>query len=517
MKPIIKYIRQVRVAGMLTVLAMSTISQMAIAQNPYGHKDSTVKSRNVFGTDDRKSAVNYTYKDYTNATAVAVEKSSFVGNYLTGKSLGDKLLSQYKRKGAEYVSSEIRFQDEPAFGFCSGFLIAPDILVTAGHCIDYDDYYSMEWIFDFTNDIEYKPGDKIYIPPSKRYNVKKILTRRLTYSDRRDYAVLQLDRPVDRKPFTFRTGETPTKGSKVTLLGAPSGIPLKVVEDAKITSNNSFQAYFRTNLDAFGGNSGGPVFSSTGLIEGILVRGPTKGYYVDESCKCLKTSTYTESYADFIQGVEVQKINDIPWNVLSEALYSNINYAIERKDEDELDRWVDYSWIYKEPTIADKKPLEIVALESGNMKIFKKVMESGGDMNAADGDGKTLMNHIIRKRNDEALKYLIREGYDVNQKDEREETPLFWAINTYNIEQMKALIDYGASVDLKNTWGSTPIHEVAVYGSVDMAKLLVENGANLLAKDADGCLPKQRARKSKNRSVKKYLKQETKKQKKAGK
>jgi len=515
MKRLNKYIPNIRLAGLLMVLLMTNISQIAIAQNPYGHKDSTVKSRNVFGTDDRKSAVNYTYKDYTNATAVAVEKSSFVGNYLTGRSLGDKLLSQYRSKGAEYVSSEIRFQDEPAFGFCSGFLIAPDILVTAGHCIDYDDYHTMEWIFDFTNDIDYTPGDKIYVPPSKRYNVKKILTRRLTNSDKRDYAVLQLDRPVDRKPFTFRTGETPTRGSKVTLLGAPSGIPLKVVEDAEITNNNQFQSYFRTNLDAFGGNSGGPVFSSTGLIEGILVRGPTKGYYVDESCKCLKTSTYSEAYADYIQGVEVQKINDMPWNVLSEALYSNINYAIEKNNSDELERWVDYSWIFKEPTIADKKPLEIVALESGNMKIFRTVMESGGDMNAADGDGKTVMNHVIRGRNNDALKYLIREGYDVNQKDAKDETPLFWAISSYNIEQMQALINYGAHVDLKNSWGSTPIHEVAAYGSIEMARLLVENGANLLAQDSDGLLPFKRARKSNNKSVKKYLKKETRKQKKA--
>jgi len=499
------------------LLALCILSiQSVYAQNPYAHKnDSSEKSRNVFGTDDRKPAVGYTYRDYTNATAVAVSKSDFVGNYLTGKSLGDKLLSQYKSRGAQFVSSEIKFRNEPAFGFCSGFLIAPDILVTAGHCIDYDDYHKMEWIFDFTNDIKYKPGDRIYIPRSKRYTVKKIITRRLTSSDKRDYAVVQLDRPVDRKPFTFRTGNTISSGSKVTLLGAPSGIPLKIVENANVLSSNTNRSYFKTNLDAFGGNSGGPVFSSTGLIEGILVRGPTKGYFVDESCKCLKTSSYSEFYADYIQGVEVQKINDMPWEVLTQSLYSNIQYAIQKKNGTELKRWLVYNWIFEEPTIKEEIPIEILAMRSNDMKIFKQVMDAGGRMDAVDRNKKSLIQLAIQDNNSEAVKYLVREGYDLNKKDDKDETAVFWAIDSYKPGILELLVEYGASVNIKNSSGSTPIHEVAKSGSITMAEILVKNGADLLAENANGWNAKKIAKKSKMKSVKKYLKKEMKRQKKS--
>jgi len=482
----------------------------SFAQSPFDHKDSTIKSRNVFGADDRKAALGYSYRDYTNATAVAVEKSQFQGNYLTGPSLGQHLLDAYKKRGAQYVSSDVRFKDEPAFGFCSGFLIAPDILVTAGHCINYDDYHKMEWIFDFTNDISYKPGDKIYIPSSKRYTVKRIITRRLTNADKRDYAVIQLDRPVDRKPFRYRTGNAPAKGDKMTLLGAPSGIPLKIVENAEVISNTSWKPYFVTNLDAFGGNSGGPVYNQNGFIEGILVRGPTKGFYVDDACKCLKTSTYSEAYASIFQGVEVQKITDIPWNILTEALYSNLKYAILKKDEKELKRWTTYSWVFNEPTLSEFTPLPIVAAELGNIDALKTMIDAGASLNAKDKSGKTVMHYAINSKEDDLLKYLLREGFDINEKDEKDETPVFWAINSYNPSKLETILLFGGKADVKNRYGDTPLHRAVEKNSFTMVEGLLKNGADLFAENGNGYTACKLAKKLKYKSLKKYLKKEEK-------
>lgn len=43
-----------------------------------------------------------------------------------------------------------RFSSQPSAVICSGFLVAPDLLVTAGHCIEtQDDCNKMSWVFDY--------------------------------------------------------------------------------------------------------------------------------------------------------------------------------------------------------------------------------------------------------------------------------------------------------------------------------------------------------------------------------
>lgn len=497
---------------LLSFILLFVLSTGVDAQNPFGHKDTTKNTgRNVYGADDRKAATGWSYKDYTRATAVAVFKNQFQGNYLTGKSLGQNLLDLYPK--ASYVSSSVRFKDEPAFGFCSGFLIAPDILVTAGHCLDFNNYTKVEWVFDYTNDIQYKPGDRIYIPSKNRYKVKKILTRRLTNSDGRDYLVLQLDRKVtDREPFRYRTGSSVEKDDKVTLLGAPSGIPLKIVQNAKVTKTYSFQPYFSTNLDAFGGNSGGPVYNSGGFIEGILVRGPTKGYYVDQSCQCLKTSSYSESSATY-RGVEVMRITDIPWDLLSSGIYSNIEYALETNNSSRLKKWIAYSWIFEEKTLADKEPLILLAAKAGNMNAVRSMVDAGASIYSKDKSGKTMMNYAMESSGSELLNFLLREGYDLSTKDGNGYSPVFLAIRANKPALLRSLIDNGANVNETDTWGSTPLHAAVNQYSSSMIEILLDNGADIFATNSSGWTPRKLAKKNKSKALKKYLKKEEKKRK----
>ncbi|MFT5722972.1 MAG: V8-like Glu-specific endopeptidase [Bacteroidia bacterium] len=294
--------------------------------------------------------------------------------------LEELLKSAYK---ADKVDPNLRFKNQPSLGGCTGFLIAPNIMVTAGHCISGDQHEIRDgkvvfhksyndkpenmkfgekyWVVDYTNDIRMtrktQEGKGYYvatIPTSKQYGVKKVLIGILDRARGLDYAVILLDRETDRAPFRFRTGAKIAKGDNLAMIGAPAGLPLKLADGAKVTMNSA-GTWFGTNIDAFGGNSGGPVYNTAGLnmIEGILVRGRVdkgaKGYYVDSTCSCVKEVRYDNvdaesiyddlGYAPSTMSTEVQRITSMPLSIKALAVYNNLEYAIRKNNAKRYNAW----------------------------------------------------------------------------------------------------------------------------------------------------------------------------------
>jgi len=180
-------------------------------------------------------------------------------------------------------------QDEPygdqvGAADCSGFLVAPDALVTAGHCIrDLSDCENYSFVFDFQAD---RPGQTTFkVPTTSIYSCKKIIKTVLNDSSNLlDYAVVKLDRAVtDRAPLKFRKTGKIADGAELVVIGHPSGLPTKIADGAYVRDNTD-PIYFSANLDTYGGNSGSAVFNATtGEIEGILVRGE-KDFIRNGSC-----------------------------------------------------------------------------------------------------------------------------------------------------------------------------------------------------------------------------------------
>jgi len=483
------------------------------SKDPFAHKDDTTSTRAIFGQDNRVSA--YTYNDFTRATAVAVKTSQFRGNYLTGSSLGAKLMQQAKSTGANpgYVSSEVRFTKEPAMAFCTGFLIAPDILVTAGHCLNSSNYRTMEWVFDYTNGLKYTPGGSIYISPDKRYKVKKLISHKYNSKTNDDYCVLQLDRPVTRKPFRFRTGNDPEFNAKINTLGSPKGLPLKLVRDGYISQVYTKQ--FHTNLDVFGGNSGGPVYNANGFIEGILVSGPVKGkmkgYHIDESCNCIVEDKYDDLFDPILgYGAVVYRMSNIPWQYKTRAIYENIEYAIKNSDNQRFDDWIAYSWILKEPTLNHREPLAFVAAKAQNLRALKKIIGAGYDVDGTNSSGQSLMNVAIANRDMEMIKYLLKEGFDPNFKKGGYKPLIYSAIDSYDAEIVKLLVKNGADVNYKSYYGAMPLHYAIVNANQAVVSALLDSGADINAKNSKGWNVKKIARKAKRKEMKKFIKKEMK-------
>jgi V8-like Glu-specific endopeptidase len=197
-----------------------------------------------------------------------------------------------------------KFAEQPIGAFCSGTLVGPDLIMTAGHCIT-DEKSCADARFVFGFNIDQAGGKARTTVPSKDvYTCKSIVKRALdkqpsglfgtgiaiigallNKQSGPDFALIQLDRKVEgRKPLPVNRGEA-AKGDRIFVIGHPVGLPVKVAGNASVR-DTSFKSFFLTDLDTFGGNSGSAVFNaSTGKIEGILVRGAQDFTDTPAGCK----------------------------------------------------------------------------------------------------------------------------------------------------------------------------------------------------------------------------------------
>lgn len=248
----------------------------------------------IYGVDNRQDiyqVINPLHKRLALSTAgmvnVAMFTKGIVANSYDLK--GTQTLEQ-----AENVCPGEAFSQQKLAPICSGFLVAPDIIVTAGHCYNSFDLpqnvcKNFAWVFDYSmkaNAANPTQG----IPLTNVYLCKQVVAvqRDALY----DFSVIKLDRPVvGRAPLAFRTSGKIDSRASVMVIGHPTGLPTKVSAGGKITRNDEMSR-FSTTLDTFHGNSGSAVFdANTGLVEGILIMG--KNDYVPSiatnpsSCKVM--------------------------------------------------------------------------------------------------------------------------------------------------------------------------------------------------------------------------------------
>jgi V8-like Glu-specific endopeptidase len=221
----------------------------------------------IFGADSRVEAYQADSEVYqrARATPALIREEMLVKE---GESYIAKPISLQKMG----MCSDTAFGAQKSLANCSASLIAPDIILTAAHCIETqgaDKCGNYHIVFDYAEGESTDRFNKEQV-----FHCKDVLYYKYDlWNDKEDLAIIQLDRAVtDRAPIKLSSAG-PKVSESVTLLGYPLGIPLKSVDDGVVSLVNAPQLSFRHNLDTFSCNSGGPVFNGEGEQIGVLVRG----------------------------------------------------------------------------------------------------------------------------------------------------------------------------------------------------------------------------------------------------
>lgn len=245
----------------------------------------------IYGEDNRLEyyqSPNSALKEVGRATAVLVDEDEIN----RGDSGSAKLPDATLREDNDMCKSA-RFSEQPAPGGCTAFLVAPDVMVSAGHCIDdRTECQNTEVVFGFQYDSS--DDENVHRLEQKDvYQCKSVIHRDYSSSEDLDYGVFRLDRKVEnRKPLDFRREGKPDEETPLAIVGHPMGLPLKIAAGGQIIDNTP-ENYILYNLDGFGGHSGAPVVNTeTGKVEAIHVRGAPDYKWTEqegESCRIARS------------------------------------------------------------------------------------------------------------------------------------------------------------------------------------------------------------------------------------
>jgi V8-like Glu-specific endopeptidase len=258
----------------------------------------------IYGDDDRLDLheVRSGKLKAMAASTVALFKASGVRD-----EDGQSQLTTSSYGGRYNLCEDEPFREQSSGAFCSGSLVGPDLVMTAGHCIrSASACKTTKFVFGFG--IGKKGGGTpTQVASSEVYGCSELLGSTVVNSGA-DWALVRLDRAVaNHTPLKISRNGAPANGTPLIVIGHPAGLPTKVAGGATVRTNER-TGHFVANLDTYGGNSGSAVFNAiSGEIVGILVRGETD-YVYDSANQCRRSNECSD---DGCRGEDVTNVGEL--------------------------------------------------------------------------------------------------------------------------------------------------------------------------------------------------------------
>lgn len=265
------------------------------------------RSAVIYGSDDRHDIYDETDTDIAAlATSTGVALISPTELRFSGS---DVLVRAAPLSAWDDYCSGTAFLDQPTAASCSGILIDDDLVLTVGHCLEtVPSCRDLDYVFNYSYAREGTLG------PIRRDDVFSCRTIAVQESSppdsatQVDFAVIELDRAVvGHAPAILGQIGPLAKGDALTVIGSPSGLPVKVDSGARVVDSRSGSVdFFTLTSDTFAGNSGSGVYQADVLV-GVFAHGTAD--FVDEgACSAERvigdTSTSGESATYVARAIE---------------------------------------------------------------------------------------------------------------------------------------------------------------------------------------------------------------------
>lgn len=287
---------------LLTFIFSLLLSGGFTAQAQHNHPfveqwiDEALFPRVIYGYDNRVEAREFPHPTFRRLSeSVAGMVSAFK---LFANNEGDYIYPQITLSDEMLLCEDEAFSDQLLLPHCTGFLIAPDLILTAGHCVpNRHSCISNVWVFGLHH------GDNYPVPAKNKYRCVELLDTQFVDEPGRyfDYSIVRLDRKVEqREPLQLQTQKRVRRGTPLIVISHPSALPLKTSDGGEVLSLkrrtgesrqplallNKRRYAFGANLDTFAGSSGAPIFNQNNAhVVGILSKGE-QDYYFDEDSLC---------------------------------------------------------------------------------------------------------------------------------------------------------------------------------------------------------------------------------------
>lgn len=128
------------------------------------------------------------------------------------------------------------------------------------------------------------------------------------------------------------------------------------------------------------------------------------------------------------------------------------------------------------------------AVEREDVDTLRRFLTGGGDENARNASGLTLLQHAVSRNSYISATLLLEGGVDPDLKSRgtHHYTALHYAAERDNQQMIELLVTHKAKTDVTDKYKQTPLHVAAHEGNPRAVYALTKAGADIFAKDGNG-------------------------------